>query len=269
LATLTVVFSVREPLIEPSDHGPGIIRSYIDVLGMKTFLLALIPWSLHITGVNILQGSLLYYFRYIYGDEGGFRVALPILLVSAIVWIPIWVRISRSVGKKMSYNVGMGIFGVSVLLFFFLGHRLGIWFSYVVMAIAGTGFATQYVMPYSIVPDIVEYDDAKNGVRREGVFYGLWTFASKVGQAFGIWVSGLILALFNYRESIAGVPAATQPDSALAAIRFLTGPIPAVFFFAGIAVLSFYPITNEIYEEIIQKIANRADLQSRGEAPPE
>ncbi len=261
LATMTVVLSVREPARSAAPASPGIIRSYIDVLGMRTFLLALVPWSLHITGVNILQGSLLYYFRYIYGDEGGFQVALPILLVSAIVCIPLWVRISRSIGKKTSYNIGMSIFAGSVLLFFILGHRLEVWFSYVIMAVGGTGFATQYVMPYAIVPDIVEYDDAENGVRREGVFYGLWTFSSKVGQAFGIWLSGMVLALFNYRESVGGVPAATQPDSALTAIRLLTGPIPALFFIAGVVVLTFYPITNEVYAQIMEKIRKRAEDQ--------
>lgn len=258
IATLLVVFSVREPEHpEPAVHGK-ILKSYFEVLKMKTFLTALLPWAFHITGVNILQGSMLYYFRYIYGDPGGFQIALPILLVSAIVFIPIWVRISRSIGKKLSYNIGMSIFAVSVIVFFLLGHVLGMWFSFVIMAIAGTGFATQYVMPFSIVPDIVEYDFAETGVRREGVFYGMWTFTSKVGQALGIWLSGWILALFRYQESINGVPAATQPESAMLAIRLLTGPVPALFFIAGVIVLSFYPITNQVYDQIMEKIRLKA-----------
>jgi len=257
-ATFLVVISIREPEHPEPPVKESIIRSYIEVLGMKTFLTALLPWAFHITGVNILQGSMLYYFRYIYGNEGGFQIALPILLISAIIFIPVWVRISKTIGKKLSYNIGMSIFAASVLLFFLLGHRLDMWFSFVIMGVAGIGFATQYVMPYSIVPDIVEYDFAETGVRREGVFYGMWTFTSKVGQAMGIWLSGWILTLFNYQESVNGVPAAVQADSALIAIRLLTGPIPALFFISGVVILSFYPINTEMYEKIMEKIRLRA-----------
>ena len=88
ITTLIVVASVREKPRPPAVAGPGVIRSYLEVLRIKPFLLALIPWSLHITGVNILQGALLYYFRFIYGDPGAFQIALPILLGSAILAIP-------------------------------------------------------------------------------------------------------------------------------------------------------------------------------------
>ena len=235
---LIVVATVREHPRREAQPSQNIFRSHGQVLSQKPFLLALIPWSLHITGVNIIQGALLYYFRFIYRDEGAFQVALPILLLSAIVWIPIWVRISRSIGKRASYNIGMSIFAASVIVFFFVGHLAGPAVAYVIMGIAGIGFATQYVMPFSIVPDVVEYDYAENGVRREGVYYGLWTFMSKIGQAVGIGINGWILHAFGYRESVGGI-FVEQGESALMGIRMIAGPIPAFFFIMGVVVLRF------------------------------
>ncbi|MFA7566157.1 MAG: MFS transporter [Alkalispirochaeta sp.] len=251
--TLIVVFTVQE---KPRGNVPpsgNILKSYMEVLALRPFQLAIIPWTLHITGVNILQAALLYYFRFIYGDAGAFQIALPILLASAILCIPLWVRISRSIGKRASYNIGMGIFAASVLVFFAVGHLGGPVIAYIIMAVAGTGFATQYVMPFAIVPDVVEYDYAQNGVRREGVFYGMWTFLSKIGQAAGLALNGIVLSVFGYREAVAGV-AAQQPESALIGIRLISGPIPALFFILGILVLRKYPITNEYYREIQEKI---------------
>jgi GPH family glycoside/pentoside/hexuronide:cation symporter len=112
-------------------------------------------------------------------------------------------------------------------------------------------------MPFSIVPDVVEWDYAERGVRREGVFYGMWTFSSKIGQAVGIALSGWILTIFGYQESVGGVPAATQSESAMLGIRLLTGPVPALFFIAGVIVLSFFPITNRKYQEIMEKVHRR------------
>ncbi len=248
---LITVFTVKEPRHGEAPPPQNIFKSYAQVLGMKAFLTCLIPWTLHITGITIIQGALLYYFVYLYGDEMGFQLALVALLVSAMIFIPVWTVISKRIGKKLSYNSGMLILTASVLVFFFIGHRVPMETSYLIMAVAGFGFATQYVMPYAIVPDVVEYDYAENGVRREGVFYGLWTFTSKVGQALAIALSGWTLSAFGY------VPDLPQTELALLGIRLLCGPIPAVFFFAGIIILSFYPITRDRYEEILKKIALR------------
>jgi GPH family glycoside/pentoside/hexuronide:cation symporter len=148
----------------------------------------------------------------------------------------------------------MGIFAFGVLLFFFIGHRTGVQVSYVIMFVGGLGFATHYVMPWAIIPDVVEFDYSETGVRREGVFYGMWTFSSKIGQAVGIALSGWILTIFGYQESIGGVQAASQSSSAMFGIRLLTGPVPALFFIGGIIVLSFFPITTKLYQEIMKKV---------------
>jgi GPH family glycoside/pentoside/hexuronide:cation symporter len=175
-------------------------------------------------------------------------VALPILLAAAILFIPVWVLISRRIGKKISYNSGMLLFSAAVIAFFFLGHRMPIEFSYLLMGIAGSGFATHYVMPFAMIPDVVEYDAVKNGKRREGVFYGLWTFMSKIGQALGIGLNGLLLTLAGYQEG-----AASQSEEAVFVIRLLVGPIPAFFFLAAILVLLCYPITQQVYEQLISR----------------
>ncbi|TVR32611.1 MAG: MFS transporter [Spirochaetaceae bacterium] len=259
---LITFFTVRETYTARAVEKINVFRSYLQVLKMKPFLTALIPWSLHITGINIIQAGLLYYFGNIYGDEGGFQIALPILLLSSIIFIPIWVKISERLGKKRCYNIGMLIFAGSVIVFFFLGHILGMQFSFVIMFVAGIGFATQYVMPYSLVPDIIEYDYAESGSRREGVFYGMWTFVSKTGQAFGIALTGWVLDAFGYREPTALIPDPVQTDAARLGIRLLTGPIPAAFFIAGVIVLSFYPITRARYNEIMETIRRRDAEQS-------
>ena len=257
LATFITVFVIREQLGAPLAERVRIIQSYLEVLRQKPFLTVLIPYAFHMTGIAIIQASLIYFFRYIYEAEDLFVLALLCLLVACLVFIPIWVRISRAVGKKLAYNMGMALFAAAVIVFFFVGTALPVWFAFVVFAIAGIGYSTNYVMPWSLVPDAVEYDFAENGRRREGVFYGMWTFVSKLGSAFGLGLTGWILALFGYIEpGIVGFDP-VQPASAILGIRLLTGPVPALFFIAGIIVLGFYPITREAYAEIVRKVAER------------
>ena len=234
-----------------------VARSYRQVLTQKPFLTALLPWSLHVTGVAIIQASLLYYFEHIYGNKDAFTFALLILLLSAMVFIPVWVALSKRIGKRASYNTGMLILAAAIVLFFLLGPTLGVTFAYVVMFVAGLGLSTHYVMPWAILPDVVEYDYAENGTRREGVYYGMWTFTSKIGQAFAIALSGWILAAFKYQPPGPDGVAVAQSALTKLGIRLLTGPLPVLFFIAGVIILSSYPITAAAYREILRKVQLR------------
>jgi GPH family glycoside/pentoside/hexuronide:cation symporter len=134
---------------------------------------------------------------------------------------------------------------VAALLIFLFARQQGPTFFYIAMAFGGIGFATNYVMPFAIMPDTVELDYAENGVRREGAFYGLFNFMNKVAVALANLINGLILAGFGY------VANAQQTEMAKTGIQLLIGPIAAVFFIAGFIVLSFYPISRKYYDSVI------------------
>jgi GPH family glycoside/pentoside/hexuronide:cation symporter len=252
LATaLVTFFSIREPVHSEIRERKSFFRSYKEALRSKVFLLATIPWMLHVAGVSVVQGALLYYFRYVVEREALFQFALLGLLTTSLFFIPFWVRVSKKRGKRFAYNVGMAWMSVAVFLFFLFGHVSSPWFSVILMAVAGFGFSTHYVMPHSILPDAVECDYADSGVRREGVFYSLFTFGSKVAQALALGINGWVLSIAGY---VAEQP---QTEAANFAIRVLCGPVPMLFFAAGIAVLSFYPVTREYYEKVLAKIHAR------------
>jgi GPH family glycoside/pentoside/hexuronide:cation symporter len=49
----------------------------------------------------------------------------------------------------------------------------------------------------------------------------------------------------------------TQPDSALLAIRWMIGPVPAVVLAAGILLVYLFPITKEQHEKTLAELARR------------
>jgi len=225
----------------------NLFSEYTSAFRNRPFLLILIPWALFITGVTIASGILRYYFKYVLTDPDGVTLALLFLLVFALIFIPVWVRISRRIGKKWAYIAGMTIFAAALLVIAYAGDAVPRGALYAVMAVAGMGFSTQYAMPYALIPDAVEWDYVHSGRRREGVYYGLWTLISKLGQALAGLVMGLTLHGSGYVANTA------QEAASLGAIRALTGPIAAAFVLAGILVIRFYPITPRVYETMIAK----------------
>jgi glycoside/pentoside/hexuronide:cation symporter, GPH family len=245
LTSMLTVIAVREPERSEPEKGDGFFKTYMDTLGLKVFLQALLPWVLFIGGTSVVQGSLLYYFKYIYGDEALFQTALIFLLVTSLLCIPVWVILSKKIGKRGAYMAGMGIVTIGVLIFAFGGAAGRISFAYFIMVVSGTGLSTHYIMPHSILPDVVEYDVIKSGIRREGTFSSLWTFGSKIGQAVALAITGFVLDIFRYK------PDTDLEPFTLLGIRLLCGPVPAIFYIAGIIILAGYPISREYYSEMI------------------
>jgi GPH family glycoside/pentoside/hexuronide:cation symporter len=262
---LITFFTVREPknAAEEAGEQQGLLKSYAAALKNRPFVLALLTYMLHMMGTNIVQAGLLFFYKYIVwnGDgmaaaEGEFAFALMFFIVAALLFIPVWTLISKRIGKKWSYNLGMGLFALSVLAVFFLAGGRGAWFMRALMVAAGIGFSTNYVMPYAIIPDAVELDYAENGVRREGVFYGLFNFTQQIGVAFALALNGWVLGWFGYAPNVA------QDALAKLGIRLLVGPIAAVFVALGIVILSFYPITRKYYDERIMPKVRARDAEA-------
>jgi GPH family glycoside/pentoside/hexuronide:cation symporter len=249
LVSFITFYTIKEP--QPVFQEPKIkgINAYFLAFKNVPFLLILIPWVLNMTAVTIVSGTLIYYFKYIYrAGDFSTTLALLILLASAMLFIPVWVFVSKKTGKKVCYAIGMAIIAFISLIIFFYGHVLGINFAYLMMVFAGIGLSTTYVIPWSIVPDTIEYDYVETGERREGIYYGIWTFVSKFGQALAGLLMGGVLSMYHYIPN-----QVSQANQTLLGIRMLFGPIPAVIFLAGAVVVLFYPIDEKRYREIMEK----------------
>jgi Na+/melibiose symporter and related transporters len=187
-----------------------------------------------------------YYFKYIYHRENLTTIAMVVLLLVAMVCIPVSVPVSKRIGKRLTYQIGLGFFALACLVLYFAGHLLGPGFFFAMMSVAGIGLGFTFVAPWAMVPDTIEWDAAKSGERREGVYYGMWTFVTQCGQALSIGLPGLLLSASGY------IAEAEQGPRSIAAIRLLLGPLPAALFIAGIALLSAYPITEKVYNELMR-----------------
>ncbi len=246
VTSLITFFAVREKP-HNSDEMPdaNIFKTYISVFKNKAYLILLFSYALNMLAITFLQSIVIYYFKYVYLDESKTPIAMGIFLLVAMLFIPVSVPLSKKIGKHRTYQLGFLFLGMACLLIYFFGHILGQTYFFAVMALAGVGLGLAFVAPWAMVPDTIEWDARKTGDRKEGTYYGMWTFISKSGQALSIGISGLLLGKAGY---VADIP---QTERSLEAIRVLIGPIPALIFFAGIVLMAFYPITEKTYNEMM------------------
>jgi len=129
--------------------------------------------------------------------------------------------------------------------------------------LAGISVSTAHVLPDSIFPDVIEWDELRTGRRQEGIYYGIKNFIRKLTGAIAIFIALQVLGWFGYQSPPEGATQFMQPASALAAIRFLIGPFGAILLFSAVLTAAFYPLTRERHARIRRLLAKRKERQDK------
>ena len=257
ITTLITTFSIKErPELagEPSTLPP--VKAILTSFKNKPFLILMIAFVLSSFSFTILTALVPYFIQYQLnmGDQVSF-VLLAMLLTVGIFLIPAKL-VSDRINKGPAYALGLFIASLALISGFFLPHEPTP-LIYVVAIVAGLGFSAQWVCPWSMLPDVIEYDEKMTGERREGVYYGLWAFLGKFTGAFGVAVSGWALGLFGY------IPNVEQTIRALFGIRFFFAIVPAIVLLISLPFLIKYPITRQSHAALVKELADRKTTKSQ------
>ena len=176
---------------------------------------------------------------------------------AAVASMFIWNSIGRKMGKRTIYFMGVPLtIGAQLSLFSLQPGQIEL--MYTLAMVAGLGIATVYLVPWSMLPDVVDFDELTTGQRREGIFYGFVVFLQKIGIALAVFLTGKILDWAGL-ITVGGEQtlAVQQPDSALWAIRLIIGFLPVLTLMGGLIFAYYYPITREVHAEILLKLKDR------------
>jgi GPH family glycoside/pentoside/hexuronide:cation symporter len=185
-------------------------------------------------------------------------LAIPDQLLAALIVVttlgqiacmPLWLKLSRRKGKKMVYYGGAVLFCVTsmswlladanepAVVYLFRGF------------ISGIGSGGLLLTAQSLLPDALEYDYLRTGLRREGILSGFYTTVEKVAFALGAALTGLFLGAMGYVSSTQG-SGTEQPDSAILAIYLCVSVIPVIAVTASAFVLRWYDLDEQKLNEL-------------------
>jgi GPH family glycoside/pentoside/hexuronide:cation symporter len=190
----------------------------------------------------------------------GFDLALEsaffgIMMIVCILCVPFWLWLAKTRNKREAYILGMA-FWVIVQAMIFTIQPGDMDYLLLIGALAGVGVSAAYILPDSILPDVIEWDELRTRRRQEGVYYGIRTLIRKLTGALVIFITLQTLGWSGYQSPPEGAIQFTQPDSALLAIRLMVSLLGAVVLAGSIALAWSYPLSREKYERI-QKLLKR------------
>jgi Na+/melibiose symporter-like transporter len=176
-------------------------------------------------------------------DEDYFSLLLVAYLTVAVCAVPLWVRLSSKIGKKWAYFVSLIWSTVSLAAMFFLRPGALIPIA-IIFGIAGAAYGALWILSLSILADIIDYDELKSGERREGIYFGSWTFMQKVTVAAASACMLEVMAKIGY------VPDQEQAAHTILGIRVLIALVPAVMYGIAALILLRFPFTRQVHHEI-------------------
>jgi GPH family glycoside/pentoside/hexuronide:cation symporter len=190
------------------------------------------------------------------------KVILAVQL-TAMGMLFVWSKISDRFGKKAAYIMGMSLWIIAQAGLFFLqpGQFVLLYF---LAIIAGFGVSVSYLIPWSMLPDVIELDELQTGQRREGIFYSFMVFLQKVCLGLAVALVLSCLDWTGYIPPTDAIPLPVQPDAVLLLIRLSIGPVPTIALIVGIVLAYFYPITREVHTEILLKLSERKNSEQQG-----
>jgi len=179
----------------------------------------------------------------------------PMLIVfmsSAALGIPLWVRLGDRFDKKPLWLTAMllSASGFGLLVFVDEG-RAGL--MALASVIAGVGNACGATIGNSLQADVVDWDEAETGERKEGTYFAVWSFVGKLASGIMMGLVGLSLAASGF------VPNAEQTVVTKRVMVFLMGGMPLLGFALGAALFTRFRLDASAHARVLARL---------GETPP-
>lgn len=191
----------------------------------RDFRLLVLSYLFTGTTTHLVLAAVPFYATYVLDDSRLIAVLMGAFLAPAVFASPVWMRVSRRIGKQRGLLTSQVMFvaGTAALL---AGEQIGVALSVAVVVVLGIAFAGLQLFAFSMVPDAVAAAESR-GTSRAGAYTGVWTATEAVGTAIGPYVYSAVLAIGGFAAAVDG-DSVPQTETALQALLIGFTVVPAV-----------------------------------------
>jgi GPH family glycoside/pentoside/hexuronide:cation symporter len=168
LAVLITFFGTREREVFMAQAQPSLKQSLHAAKNNKAFLFSLGIFLCTWVVVSIVQASLLYFIKYVMQREAQSDLIMGLIFITAIVALSFWEWAARRKSKQWAYIVGIAFWALMQLVLITVDASTGLPAIYFLCVMAGIGVSAAHVLPWSLIPDAVEWGERQTGERHAG-----------------------------------------------------------------------------------------------------
>jgi len=248
-------FAIRKLIRRPEEENSRLQQDIIDLLSNKPWLILLGMGFLTMMFNGIKYGVIAYYFKYYMGNAlltGYFFIAL---LVVSIFGAFATSKLAELFGRKRLFIIAMVSSSLLTCGIYFIPQ--GNVTSIFILGCTAEFFAA--ILPtlfFSMLGDSADYSEYKTGRRATGLVYSAGSFVQKTGGGFAGALVLLVLGSYGYDGMDMNTISQTLPG-----MKSLMSWIPALFGFAGAALICLYPLNDEKQRQVTQALLARRSTE--------
>ena len=224
------------------------VTAFADVLKNKHAVLLLVVFFIENLGFATIGILTPYVAEYVVLRPERTAIYILTYLVPCILSVPVWISLSKRIGKKKTWLISMVLTGLGFGGMFFLSagaDTLILLLAFVCGVGAGSGAA----MAPSIQSDVIDYDEYLTGKRKEGTYFASWNLVFKTATGITFMITGFVLGASGF------VPNQDQTESAKFAILFLYAIFPFCCYFIGGLILTRFSLNESAHQKIRQALS--------------
>lgn len=217
----------------------GGFKRYQVVLQNRPFMLIIAAKVCQLVGLASLTASILFLMKNVLlQPESTVGLYVTAATIATISTMPVWVWLGKRFSKRNLYMAACLLFACLTSSWLLAGANEPLPLILLRGFCSGTFSGGLLLMGQSLLPDAIDADCKRSGIRREGVYAGAYSFVEKASMAFGPLLIGLILQAFHFKPSLG--KAVAQPAEALTGIYIGVAIVPAMLYAISIIPLLYF-----------------------------
>lgn len=264
ICSLATFFGTTEMKDVITDKNTNFFRSLKSVFRHKSYITLLLTFMFSSLAIQLVQSNLALYCKYSVTAKDEYQFIIIVLLVTTVVSLPFWQFIMLRFGKKTTYAIGLSVLLPNLIALYFLTNE--IWAMYLIATLCGLAISVSFLLPWSMIPDVIDEFMINTGERKESIFYSFYVFFTKFSSGISVALSALLLEYADYNDCPNGC--CVQPPSVGDALRLLVVPGPILMICLALFLLWLHPINEKRRLEIKETLIKIRDNANKEETKP-
>ena len=251
LCILASVALLREPVEHVGRGGRRPLCAFADVWRNEHARLLLAVFFLSELALSALAATVPYLSEHVMEAPGQSGIFLLGFMAPAVLAIPLWIPISRRLGKRNAWLLSCA----AATLCFASFASIDTADRAVILGVAGLLGVVQggmRILPHSIKADVIDLDELRTGERKEGAYFATWNFVQKAAGAGAVVVTGLALEVAGVRPGGGGGPVDAER------MRMVTAVMPALLLAVATLLLARLRFGEAEHDEVRARLRTRA-----------
>jgi GPH family glycoside/pentoside/hexuronide:cation symporter len=237
----------------------GFFQDFATSLRFVPFLQICIATFLVFNGFILIASFQTYVLIYYVsgGDQAagaklaGYAGTVATFSTFAVIAFVAW--LGTKIGKQRAFLVSTGISAVGYILKWFCYNPEMPWLVMVPAPLLAFGLGGLFTVMPAMMADIVDQDELKTGLRREGMYGAIFWWVVKLGMAAALAGSGYLLNATGFDVALGG----EQSERTVFLLRLFDTVIPAAASLIAMAVIGFSGLTEARSREVREKLEAR------------